>query len=184
MIALAAALACGARVALAEDAPANTLVELQRQFSACMAMKPAGPAGSRLTIMLMMKRDGSIFGKSQLRNVRVADGSGVFLTSPNIKLDWSPGAWLDNKLHVDSLTAERVTLIRLPRLKPSTRKGPILPGFDIHVGELRIDRLDIGPAVGGKPRSGSVRGNLCRREDGAIQRRLVDRDGGEARCGS
>jgi translocation and assembly module TamB len=102
--------------------------------------------------------DGSIFGKSQLRNVTVADGRGVFLTSPNIKLDWTPGAWLDNKLHVDSLTAERVSLIRLPALKPTTRKGPILPGFDIHIGELRIDRLDIGPGVGGKARSGSVRG--------------------------
>ena len=102
--------------------------------------------------------DGSIFGKSQLRNVTVADGRGVFLTSPNIKLDWSPGAWLDNKLHVDSLTADRVSLIRLPKLKPTTNKGPILPGFDIHVGELRIDRLDVGAAVGGKARSGSVRG--------------------------
>ncbi|HEX8063202.1 MAG TPA: hypothetical protein VF535_08290, partial [Allosphingosinicella sp.] len=30
--------------------------------------------------------DGSIFGKSQLRNVTVADQNGVFLTSPNIKL--------------------------------------------------------------------------------------------------
>jgi translocation and assembly module TamB len=102
--------------------------------------------------------DGSIFGKSQLRNVSIADSRGVFLTSPNIKLDWTPGAWLENKLYVDSLTAERVTLIRLPKLKPSTKKGPILPGFDIHVGELRIDRLDIGPQVSGKPRSGSVRG--------------------------
>ena len=35
--------------------------------------------------------DGSIFGKSQLRNVTVADSRGVFLTSPNIKLDWTPG---------------------------------------------------------------------------------------------
>ena len=43
--------------------------------------------------------DGSIFGKSQLRNVTVADQRGVFLTSPNIKLDWTPGAWLDNKLY-------------------------------------------------------------------------------------
>ena len=42
--------------------------------------------------------DGSIFGKSQLRNVTVADSHGVFLTSPNIKLDWTPGAWLENKL--------------------------------------------------------------------------------------
>jgi translocation and assembly module TamB len=102
--------------------------------------------------------DGSIFGKSQLRNVSVGDSHGVFLTSPNIKLDWTPGAWLDNKLHVDSLTAERVSLIRLPKLIPTGNKGPILPGFDIHVGELRIDRLDVGPAVGGKARSGSVRG--------------------------
>ena len=102
--------------------------------------------------------DGSIFGKSQLRNVAVSDQHGVFLTSPNIKLDWAPGAWLYNKLSIDSMTAERVALIRVPKLKPSTSKGPILPGFDIHVGELRIDRLDIGPAVGGQARSGSVRG--------------------------
>jgi translocation and assembly module TamB len=102
--------------------------------------------------------DGSIFGKSQLRNVRVADSQGVFLTSPNIKLDWAPGAWLYNKLSIDSLTAERVTLTRLPKLKPSTKKGPILPGFDIHVGELRIDRLDIGAGVGGKARSGRLWG--------------------------
>jgi translocation and assembly module TamB len=102
--------------------------------------------------------DGSVFGKSQLRNFSVSDGSGVFLTSPNIKLDWAPGAWLANRLSIDSLTAERVTLTRLPRLKPSTKKGPILPGFDIHIGELRIDRLDIGKAVSGTPRSGSVRG--------------------------
>jgi translocation and assembly module TamB len=112
--------------------------------------------------------DGSIFGKSQLKNVRVADSRGVFLTSPNIKLDWSPGAWLDNKLHVDSLTAQRVTLMRVPSLKPSTRKGSILPGFDIHIGELRIDRLDIGPQVGGKARSGNVRGKADVRSGRAL----------------
>ena len=112
--------------------------------------------------------DGSIFGKSQLKNVTVADGGGVFLTSPNIKLDWTPGAWFENKLHIDSLTAERVTLIRLPRLKPSTKKGPILPGFDIHIGDLRINRLDIGPQVGGTARSGRVRGKADVRSGRAL----------------
>jgi len=64
MMALVAASICAAPPALAQDtAPANTLVDLQRQFSACMGDKPLGPAGSRLTIRLMMKRDGSIFGK-------------------------------------------------------------------------------------------------------------------------
>lgn len=102
--------------------------------------------------------DGSIFGKSQLHNVTVADPHGVFLTSPDIKLDWAPGAWLYNKLDINSVTAQKVTLIRLPKLRPSTKKGPILPGFDIHVGELKVDRLDIGRSVGGKPRSGRLWG--------------------------
>lgn len=102
--------------------------------------------------------DGSIFGKSQLRNVSVSDQHGAFLTSPDIKLDWAPGAWLYNKLSIDSLTAERVLLVRRPELKPSLKKGPVLPGFDIHVGELRIDRLDVGPQVSGKPRSGRLQG--------------------------
>ncbi len=66
-IVLAAMLASGGPAALAQGtAPANTLVELQRQFGACMAGKSLGPAGSRLTIMLMMKRDGSIFGKPRI----------------------------------------------------------------------------------------------------------------------
>jgi hypothetical protein len=67
MMALVAASICGASIAFAEDAaPANTLVDLQHQFSACMGDKPLGPAGSRLTIRLMMKRDGSIFGKPRM----------------------------------------------------------------------------------------------------------------------
>ena len=67
MIVWVAAFACALPVALADEtAPANTLVDLQRQFAACMAGKPLGPAGSRLTIMLMMKRDGSIFGKPRI----------------------------------------------------------------------------------------------------------------------
>ena len=102
--------------------------------------------------------DGSIFGKSQLRNVSVSDAGGVFLTSPKIELDWSPGWWLYNSLHIESLTAERMTLVRLPKLRPSKTKGPILPNFDVHVGALRIDRIDIGRQVGGQARSASLSG--------------------------
>jgi translocation and assembly module TamB len=112
--------------------------------------------------------DGSVFGKSKLRNVAIADSRGTFLTSPEIDLDWSPGAWLYNSLRIDSLTAERVSLSRLPKLKPSTKKGPILPGFDIHIGELRIDRLDIGEAVSGQPRSASLNGKADVRSGRAL----------------
>ena len=112
--------------------------------------------------------DGSIFGQSQLKNVRVSDPQGVFLTSPNIKLDWAPGAWLYNRLSIDSLTAERVTLIRTPKLRPSLKKGPLLPSFDIHIGRLRIDRLLIGPQVAGTARSGRVQGKADIRSGRAL----------------
>ncbi|HET9812191.1 MAG TPA: translocation/assembly module TamB domain-containing protein, partial [Sphingomicrobium sp.] len=124
--------------------------------------------------------DGSVFGKSQLRNVAVSDSQGVFLTSPNIQLDWSPGAWLYNALHIDSLTADRVALVRLPKLKPSARKGPILPGFDIHIGALAVRRLDIGPAVSGQPRSGRLWGKADVRSGRAlVELRAALNNGGD-----
>ena len=103
--------------------------------------------------------EGSIFGHSRLRNVEVYDQRGLFLTSPEIELDWAPGAWLYNNLHVDKLTAERVNLLRLPALKATGRTGPLLPKFDIHIGELRIDQLVLAPAVTGSARTGSVQGS-------------------------
>src|SRR5687768_17200804 len=78
--------------------------------------------------------EGSLFGRSTLRNVAVLDQRGVFFTSPEIELDWSPAAWLYNELAIEEVHADRATLIRLPALKPSGRRGPILPSFDIRIG--------------------------------------------------
>ena len=91
--------------------------------------------------------EGSIFGETRLKSVEVLDQRGVFLTSPEIDVDWSPGAWLYNALHFDRISAERVTLLRKPQLKPTGRRGPILPKFDIYIGELSIQRLELAPAI-------------------------------------
>ncbi len=123
--------------------------------------------------------EGSVFGKSKLKNVTVADNRGVFLTSPEIELDWAPGAWLYNSLHIDRLSARQVRLIRLPKLKPTGRKGPILPGFDIHIGELAIDRLELGPAITGQARSGRVRGKADVRAGRAMVELQIAVDGGD-----
>jgi translocation and assembly module TamB len=102
--------------------------------------------------------DGSIFGESTLRNVAILDQDGVFFSSPEIEIDWRPGAWLYNKLDIRHLHADRATLVRLPNLKPTEAEGPTLPGFDIHIGRLTIDRFEVGRAVTGTPRVGTVRG--------------------------
>jgi translocation and assembly module TamB len=102
--------------------------------------------------------EGSIYGEARLKGVVVADPQGVFLTSPEITIDWAPGAWLYNNLHIDRLESPRVTLHRLPKLRKTGRKGPILPNFDIHIGRLKIDRLEVARGVAGAARTGSLLG--------------------------
>jgi hypothetical protein len=53
-----------------QPAPANTLMDLRRAFGACLA-KTSIAAGSRVTIMFMMKRDGSVFGKPRITYARL-----------------------------------------------------------------------------------------------------------------
>ena len=100
--------------------------------------------------------DGSIWGTATLRDVRVYDPQGLFLESPEIDLDWRPAAWLANRLHINSLESDLVILHRLPRLRPSGKDRPILPGFDIHIGKLDIRHLRIDSAVTGTKRVGRI----------------------------
>ena len=100
--------------------------------------------------------EGSIFSESRLKNVSVLDQHGTVFTSPEIELNWTPEAWLFNELSIERVHADRATLVRLPELKATGRKGPMLPGFDIHVGELSIDRFEIGRQVTGTERVGTL----------------------------
>lgn len=112
--------------------------------------------------------DGSVFGVARLRNVAVSDQRGVFLTSPEILVDWAPGAWLYNSLHIDRLEAQRVTLGRLPELRRTGRTGRILPDFDLHIGRLQIQRLELLRGVTGAPRHGRVEGSATIRAGRAM----------------
>ena len=102
--------------------------------------------------------EGSIYGEARLKGVAVSDPQGVFLTSSEILIDWAPGAWLYNNLHIDRLESPLVRLERLPKLRKTGRKGPILPKFDIHIGRLKIDRLEVARGVSGAARTGSLLG--------------------------
>ena len=129
------------------------------------ALRPA--SGLRFEIGRI---DGSIWTRATLRDFRVADRTGIFFESPGVDLDWTPRAYLSNRLDITSLVAEAATLSRLPKLTPSGKQGAILPGFDIHTGRLAIERLTIGTGVSGKARSG----RLDARADIHDGRALVD----------
>jgi translocation and assembly module TamB len=123
--------------------------------------------------------EGSIFGETRLKNVAVLDQRGVFLTSPEIDVDWTPGAWLRNKLDIERVEADRLTLLRLPKLRKTGRKGPILPKFDIHIRDLKINRLELAPAVSGVARTGALQGTADVRAGRAVVglRLSMDRGG-------
>jgi translocation and assembly module TamB len=98
--------------------------------------------------------EGSIYGAMRLRDVRVRDTKGVFLTSPEIDVDWRPFAFLHNHVDVRSASSRLIMMARRPELKPTPSKPnqPILPNIDIDVNRLRIDRLVLGAPVTGAKR--------------------------------
>lgn len=112
--------------------------------------------------------EGSIWNDTRLRDVRLYDPQGLFAESPLIEVDWQPLAWITNRLVIHRLDADLAALHRLPRLRPSDRPGPVLPGFDIHVGRVEVAQLRIGKAVTGQPRVASLSGEADIRSGRAL----------------
>ncbi|MDB5684218.1 MAG: hypothetical protein JWM75_1916 [Sphingomonas bacterium] len=125
--------------------------------------------------------DGSIWGDTRLRDVRLYDPQGLFLEIPELRLDWRPAAWLANRLDIDTLETDLAVLHRAPRLRPTGRTGSILPGFDIRIGRLAISSLRIEPALTGERRTGRVEGRAdIRRGRALIDLKAFVAGGGDA----
>jgi translocation and assembly module TamB len=93
---------------------------------------------------------GSIYGKMELRDLRVSDPKGVFATAPLALIDWHPFSFFYNHIDVKSMEAPLVTMTRSPELKPGDPNAPILPDIDIDIDSLKVDRLVLGKAVTGQ----------------------------------
>jgi translocation and assembly module TamB len=139
------------------------------------AMTPA--SGLRIRIGRI---DGSIWGRTQLKDVRLYDPDGLFAESPQIAMEWRPIDFLFGRLTIHELDSDLVTLHRLPELIPSEEPGPVLPDYDIHVGRLDVEQLRIGERVTGRPRVGSLRGEAEIRSGRALLGLEANiRDGGD-----
>jgi translocation and assembly module TamB len=114
--------------------------------------------------------EGSIWGRTRFRDVRLYDPQGLFAESSRLDLDWQPLGWITNRLIIDDLHSELVLLHRLPKLKPSREPKPVLPGFDISIARFDIAQLRIGAAVTGAPRIARLGGAVEIRSGRALVR--------------
>jgi translocation and assembly module TamB len=97
--------------------------------------------------------EGSIYGRLTIFGLDVRDTRGTFLTIPRLDLDWRPFAYLSKLVDVRAALAPEATLLRSPALKPTPPPPPdqpLLPDIDLSLGQLRVDRFTIEPAVDGK----------------------------------
>lgn len=123
------------------------------------------PSGLRIHVDRI---EGSIYRKAVLHGLTLSDPKGAFLDAPRVELDWWPFAWLSNRLDIDRLVIPQATLHKLPKLNPSDREGPILPGFDIRLMQFSVGRLSIDRSITGRVQQATLSGDADIRGGRAI----------------
>src|SRR3546814_14889713 len=72
----------------------------------------------------------------------LSDPKGVFLRSPELRIDWRPIRYLADHIDIKSATAKTLVMEKIPAFKAVPDTGePLLPDLDIDVGRLRVDRF-------------------------------------------
>ncbi len=106
---------------------------------------------SRVTIGAV---EGALSSNAVIRNVSVADDSGVYLTIDRIRLVWRRTALLQRRIEIERLEIGRISLTRRPApVEGDAEPGPILPELplSVQVGRLQVDELVLGEPVIGVP---------------------------------
>lgn len=106
--------------------------------------------------------DGSLYGQMIIRDFTLSDPKGVFLASPEVRVDWRPIRYLANHVDVRSATAATMTMRKLPEFKVVPDTGePLLPDLDIDVGLVRVDRFVFEPSVAGERQVATLNGKIA-----------------------
>jgi len=106
--------------------------------------------------------DGSLYGAMIVRDFSLSDTKGRFLTSPELRIDWRPFAFLSNHVDVRSATAKLINVQRLPEFRPVPDiDEPLLPDIDIDVSRLEVDRIVFARAVAGERQEVRLSGKIA-----------------------
>jgi translocation and assembly module TamB len=121
-----------------------------RQFIVDQIAKVAPASGLSVRVGAI---SGSVLWSSTLLDVEFRDAEGqLFLTVPEVDLDWRPITFLFGGLDVRQLVLRGGTLQLAPRLVPGDPDAPILPDFDISIDRFVIEDLTVSESFLGQQR--------------------------------
>ena len=105
--------------------------------------------------------DGSLYGQMTITGLTLSDPKGVFLRSPAVVMDWRPFAFINSHIDIRSLGIRTLVLERSPEFAETPpSQDPLLPDYDIDIGQLQIDQLIAMPAVAGERRVATLNGKV------------------------
>ena len=110
---------------------------------------------------------GALSSQAKIDKLTVADDAGVWLTLSDVVLDWNRAALFSGNLSVNTLTAGRIELVRipattatnLPALEAFAFSLPDLP-VSIDINTIEAAEIDLGPAVLGQAVTGHFTGSM------------------------
>ncbi len=149
-----------------------------------LSWEVAALSGGRVRVKALSGHFPDVFAA---RQITVADSQGVYLTIDDARLRWSAESLLIGKLQIESLTAHRVDLVRLPAQSRSrSRRRALLPNgwrplLNMQVSKLAIKTFDIGRHVLGQKLALKIQGSFslhsAKSFNVALVARALDGDG-------
>lgn len=125
--------------------------------------------------------EGALSSSASIEQITVADDQGIWLTIDKAVLDWNRLALIKGQFSVNTLTADAIRVKRSPNPAPEDPSLPSpeatpfqLPDLPVSVelGEIRVDRIDLGKDLIGTAASLSLNGAL-KLADGALDSDLL-----------
>jgi translocation and assembly module TamB len=123
---------------------------------------------------------GSLPSHLLVERLELVDQRGVWLTAQNIRLDWSPTAYLHGSLHIIDLQVAKLDMQRLPQSSSQTpTRDPSIPHIDVDQASIKV--LQLGAELAGAPATLTAQGGMHLRtvRDMSIEAaaRRIDGDG-------
>jgi translocation and assembly module TamB len=138
-LALLALLTAGALVLTVRIAPLTP--EVRQMIEASVQGLEIGPYGK----LRIEGLGGDVWRDFSIRRLTVADAQGVWIEADNLRVRWRYAELLRQRLHVRSLTADRLLVLRQPTPKKDNRPPGKPPAFSFVVDKIAT-RVELAPA--------------------------------------